>query len=334
MVYTPKLVSQNKSYLVNNVNSSSSFQINEGFNSSNQWLRRRLEQSQEISFASEEDQSSPLLMRGKNRDILTSRARSTSFQPFNIISPVYEQVTSPASTSTTPTAPQFQGLIGEHSRTPLQSIQSQPRSDINTTTGPTIRTFQTTFQQDTSRPTSVVPTSKNVMSLNQSQPRAYVPITQSGVTPINTPMYTSPAGVSDSTFNVLNNRFERQQIPIYSSGTNLIGRDISNVNARIAESPLIQSTPAPKPRHQQTPPRKVEKVPYLARLLMIEQELPKNEYEVEKSNSVKTLFFNFCLGIFIIFLTSTKQYRYVYFIIIMSLFYYVILTDVVFKKAV
>ncbi|CAB4488282.1 hypothetical protein RhiirA5_411775 [Rhizophagus irregularis] len=305
MVYTPKLVSQNKSYLVNNVNSSSSYQSNEGFNSSNQWLRRRLEQSQEISFASEEDQSSPLLMRGKNR------ARSTSFQPFNILSPVYEQVTSSASTSTsptTPTAPQFQGLFGEHSRTPLQSIQSQPRSDINTTTGPTIRTFQNTFQQDTSRPTSVAPMSQNVI-LNQSQSRAYVPITQSGVTPINSPMYTSPAGVSDSTFNVLNSRFERQQIPIYSSGTNLIGRDISNVNARIAESPLIQSTPAPKPRHQQTPPRKVEKVPYLARLLMIEQELPKNEYEVEKSNSIKTLFFNFCLGIFIIFLTSTKQYR-------------------------
>ncbi|PKY45464.1 hypothetical protein RhiirA4_168579 [Rhizophagus irregularis] len=244
-------------------------------------------------------------MRGKNR------ARSTSFQPFNILSPVYEQVTSSASTSTsptTPTAPQFQGLFGEHSRTPLQSIQSQPRSDINTTTGPTIRTFQNTFQQDTSRPTSVAPMSQNVI-LNQSQSRAYVPITQSGVTPINSPMYTSPAGVSDSTFNVLNSRFERQQIPIYSSGTNLIGRDISNVNARIAESPLIQSTPAPKPRHQQTPPRKVEKVPYLARLLMIEQELPKNEYEVEKSNSIKTLFFNFCLGIFIIFLTSTKQYR-------------------------
>lgn len=330
MVYTPKLVSQNKSYLVNNVNSSSSYQSNEGFNSSNQWLRRRLEQSQEISFASEEDQSSPLLMRGKNR------ARSTSFQPFNILSPVYEQVTSSASTSTspaTPTAPQFQGLFGEHSRTPLQSIQSQPRSDINTTTGPTIRTFQNTFQQDTSRPTSVAPMSQNVI-LNQSQSRAYVPITQSGVTPINSPMYTSPAGVSDSTFNVLNSRFERQQIPIYSSGTNLIGRDISNVNARIAESPLIQSTPAPKPRHQQTPPRKVEKVPYLARLLMIEQELPKNEYEVEKSNSIKTLFFNFCLGIFIIFLTSTKQYRYVYFIIVMFPFYYVILIVVVFKKAI
>ncbi|GBB90510.1 hypothetical protein RclHR1_01750009 [Rhizophagus clarus] len=317
MVYTPKLVSQNKSYLVNNVNSSSSCQGNEVFNSSNQWLRRRLEQSQEISFASEVDQSSPLLMRGKNRDILTSRARSTGFQHFNILSPVYEQVTSPASTSTsptTPTTPQFQGLFGEHSRIPLQPVQTQTRSssDINTTTGSTIRSIQNTFQQDISRPSrpmSVVPTPQNVTSLNQSQPRAYVPITQSGITSINTPMYTGPAGVSDSTFNVLNNRFERQQIPIYSSGSNLIGRDISSVNARIAESPLIQSTPAPKPRHQQTPPRKAEKVPYLARLLMIEQELPKNEYAVEKSNSVRTLFFNFCLGIFIIFLTSTKQFR-------------------------
>jgi hypothetical protein len=326
MVYTPKLVSQNKSYLANNVNSSLSYQGNEGFNSSNQWLRRRLEQSQEISFTSEEvDQSSPLLMRGKSRDILTSRARSTGFQHFNILGPVYEQVTSPASTSTsptTPTTPQFQGLIGEHSRTPLQSIQSQPRSDINTITGSTIRSTQSTFQQDTSIPsrptsTSVAPTPQNVTSLNQSQPRAYVPITQSGVTPINASMYTGPAGVSDSTFNVLNNRFERQQIPIYSSGSNLIGRDISSVNTRMVESPLIQSTPAPKPRHQQTPPRKVEKVPYLARLLMIEQELPKNEYEVEKSNSVKTLFFNFCLGIFIIILTSTKQFRYVYFIIVL-----------------
>jgi hypothetical protein len=294
MVYTPKLVSQNKSYLVNNVNSSSfsSYQGSEGFNSSSQWLRRRLEQSQEISFSSEGvDQSSPLLIRGK------TSSTSTPASP------------------TTPITPQLQGLIGEQSRTPLQSIQFQPRSEINTTTGSTIRNIQSTniqstFQQNTSGSISAAPTSQNATSFFQSQPRAYVPITQSSVTPINnTSMYNVPSGTSDPTFNVLNNRFERQQIPVYSSGSNLIGRDTSSVNTRIVESPLVQSTPAPKPRQQQTPPRKVEKVPYLARLLMVEQELPKNEYEVEKSNSVKTLFFNFCLWIFIIFLTSTKHYR-------------------------
>ncbi|RIA95529.1 hypothetical protein C1645_757472 [Glomus cerebriforme] len=313
MVYTPKLVSQNKSYLVNNANSPLSYQGNEGFNSSSQWLRRRFEQSQENSFSSEDvDQSSPLLMRGKSNNILASKARSTGVQPFNSLNPVYEQAASLTSTSpttpTTPTTPQLQGLIGEQSRTPFQSLLFQPKSEINIT-GSTIRSTQSTSQQDTSRPMSLVPTPQNTTSVYQSQPRAYVPITQSSITPIKAPMYTGPRRTSDSTFSVLNNRFERQPIPIYSSGSNLIGRDISGVNVRITESPLVQSTPAPKPKHQQTPPRKVENVPYLARLIMIEQELPKNEYEVEKSNSVKTLFFNFCLGIFIIFLTSTKHFR-------------------------
>src|SRR5581483_10815176 len=176
MVYTPKLVPQNKSYLLNNANSSLSSSYNEGFNSSSQWLRRRLEQNQENSFASEDvDQSSPLLMRGKSRDLLTSRARSTGFQHFNTLNPVYEQAASSTPTSPiTPTTPQLQGLIGEHSQTSLQSTQFQPRPEINTTTGSTIRTIQNTPQQNTfqqnilqqnaSGSISAAPTSQNATS--------------------------------------------------------------------------------------------------------------------------------------------------------------------------
>jgi hypothetical protein len=323
MVYTPKLVSQNKSYLVHDVNSPSSYQYSEGgFNSSTQWLRRRFEQSQENSFASEVDQSSPLLMRRNSGDNLASRVRSTGFQPFNTL---YEQASSPTSpttptTSTTPASSPAQGLFGEQSRTLLQSTQVQPRSEFNTTVS-SIGNIQNIVQQDASRPMSFSPTSQNTSPFYQSQSHAYVPVTQSSIASINTPMYTGPARTSNSTFGVLNNRFEGQPIPIYSSGPNLIGRGISGVNARIADSPLIQSTPAPKPRQQQTPPRKVENVPYLARLLMIEQELPRNEYEVEKSNSVKTLVFNLFLGIVITFLTSTKHFRYVLIATVLFLVY-------------
>src|SRR5688572_23199704 len=105
MVYTPKLVLQNKPYLVHDSNSS----YNEGgFNSSTQWLRRRFEQSQENSFASEIDQSSPLLMRRSSGDNLTSRARSTGFQHLNTL---YEQPASPTST-TTPTTPASSSMHG------------------------------------------------------------------------------------------------------------------------------------------------------------------------------------------------------------------------------
>ncbi|CAG8549451.1 3363_t:CDS:2 [Funneliformis caledonium] len=346
MVYTPKLVSQNNSSLFEqDVNSSPSCQSSESrFNSSTQWLRRRFEQSQEISSASEfGDQYSPLLLRGKSGKNLNLGARSTGFQPF---SPVQEQ-SSPTSTSpASPTFPQLQGLIREQSRTsyqsqfqsrptifqssqfqsrptPFQSSQIQPsqfqprqtssfqsnqfqlRPRIDTT-GSTLSSIQGIAQQDnTSRLTSFASTPQPLL---QSQPSTY--ITQSNVAPINTPTYTGPVRTSDSTFDVgiLGNRFEGQ--PIYSSGQNIIEREISNMNVRIADSPLVQSTPAPKPRQQQTsPPHKLENLPYLARLLIIEQELPKNDFEVEKSNSVKTLICNICLVIVITILTSTKYFR-------------------------
>src|SRR6266540_3663934 len=218
MVYTPKLVSQNRSYSVHDVNSPPSHQSSEsGFNSSTQWLRRRFEQSQETSASEDGDQLSPLLLRGNNGNNLALRARSTGFQPFNTLSPVHEQASLPTSPTlpTLSTSSQLQGFTGEQSRTPLQSTQFQLRSRIDTT-GSTIRSIQSIAQQDTNRPMSFA-TPQNATPFYQSQPRAFVPITQSNVAPINTPS-TGPVRASDSTF-VLGNRFEGQQIPIYSSGS-------------------------------------------------------------------------------------------------------------------
>ncbi|CAI2177802.1 12140_t:CDS:2 [Funneliformis geosporum] len=260
MVYTP---SQNNSPLyVNDVNSSTSYQSSEsGFNSSSQWLRRRFEQSQEISSASEVgDQFSPLLLRGKSGNKLTLGARSTGLQPFNTLSPVQKQHLPTPTSPTSPTSPaysQLQGLIREQSN----QSQFQPSST------------QGIAQQDnTNRLMSFVSTPQNA-----------TPFFQSNIAPINVPTYTGSVRTSDTTFGVsiLGNRFEGQ--PIYLSEQNIIGHDMSGMKARIADTPLVQSTPAPKPRQQQTSsPHKVEDVPYLARLLIVEQELPKNEFEVEK----------------------------------------------------
>ncbi|CAG8504913.1 3375_t:CDS:2 [Acaulospora morrowiae] len=292
MVYQPRLSPLTASLDV----SSPSFRSEESSNNQD-WLRRR-------QIGNYQDESSSLV--DSFQSPFQARQISSQPQPTRFTSFPLEQQTQSNIAST----PKDDFLT----RTKATSQpQKQTPFLVQTPQQSVIRENETTLTPSTLKPPNVpvLQTSTPQQSLNTFQRlpsqgflTAHSPITQ------NSQAFNNSFRIaSQSSTAYINDPGKSVYSPELSGRP--IGQTDSTTKPKQAESALVQTTPHPKPRQQQTSSNRPKGSPisFIIRELMIQQELPRNKYQDLVNNNTKLLLYYLCIMCFIFFLPSLKFHR-------------------------